>query len=395
VRCTSTFSSGTPAATAAVAFHERGAVHRLERRVVEEGRVILGLDPLRGRGERGLDLAVVPRHRNPGILQAEAHELADARSGGRAVRARVPFDRQELQHLARAPPVVGDYRDRVLELHHADEAAQAQDPLVWDGNELPAEHRALRDGGVGHAGELHVDAEHRLADHLVVDVEAVRRAAEEVPVLGVLELHLARRLELRGGGRDLAEADLPARRSVNDGAVLSVAVRRVDLPALRRGGDQHLARGRAGLAEVFLRSADRLAAAGRHRAPDAVAAQVLRARDELGAHFSPVALELLGDQHRQPRRAALPHLRARDADQDLVIGPDHDPGGELGAFRFRGERRGGQRQLEGEPSAERGGNFQEIAAGKERRGHESRANTLRVHCILPLEPSLTQALADC
>ena len=81
------------------------------------------------------------------------------------------------EHLARAPPVVGDHRDRVVELHHLDEAAQAEDALAGDRHQLPAEHRALRDRGVHHAGQLHVDAEERLAHDLVVDVEAATPSA--------------------------------------------------------------------------------------------------------------------------------------------------------------------------------------------------------------------------
>ena len=38
----------------------------------------------------------------------------------------------------------------------------------------------------------------------------------------------------------------------------------------------------------------------------------------------------------KPGRAALPHLRARDADEDLVVGADHDPGGGAGARGSRG-----------------------------------------------------------
>src|SRR6266581_323912 len=51
-----------------VAFHQRGAVHRLQRSMVEKRRVVLRLDHLGRGGESRLDVAVVARDRNTGIL---------------------------------------------------------------------------------------------------------------------------------------------------------------------------------------------------------------------------------------------------------------------------------------------------------------------------------------
>src|SRR5262249_11310821 len=47
-----------------------------------------------------------------------------------------------------------------------------------------------------------------------------------------------------------------------------------------------------------------------------------------------------------------------------------DPGGDFGTFRLRAER--WQRELEREPAAERGGNLQEIAAGRAKRRRHGR-----------------------
>ena len=118
---------------------------------------------------------------------------------------------------------------------------------------------------------------------------------------------------------------------MGDDAVLAPCIRSAGtLHARRRGGDQHLARGRAGLAQIVLRGADRAAAAGRHVAPDAVAAQIfLGLRRIRRLHLVPVAAELLGDQHGQRREDALAHLGAGDPDGHAVVGRDHDPGGDL------------------------------------------------------------------
>ncbi len=61
------------------------------------------------------------------------------------------------------------------------------------------EHRALRNGRVHHAGQLHVDAIDRLARGRVRDVQARRRLADQLPVLRLLERHLLGRGQLRCG----------------------------------------------------------------------------------------------------------------------------------------------------------------------------------------------------
>ncbi len=136
------------------------------------------------------------------------------------------------------------------------------------------------------------------------------------------------------------------------------------LPPRRRGRDQHFARAGARLAHVVLRRAHALAAAGRHRAPDPVAPDVLVGRGELGAHLGPVAVELLGDELRERRIGALPHLGAGDANDDAVVGMDDDPGVDFGGSRAAG-RRGGdrEREFEREAAGERRGNLEELATG--------------------------------
>src|SRR5206468_12254979 len=87
----------------------------------------------------------------------------------------------------------------------------------------------------------------------------------------------------------------------------------------------------AAAAHIVLRAADAAAAAGRHVTPDALAGEVLPGKDVLGRDLLPVALELLGDELREARERTLPHLRARDADHAGAVGPDDDPGVDLGA----------------------------------------------------------------
>ena len=65
-------------------------------------------------------------------------------------------------------------------------------------------------------------------------------------------------------------------------------------------------------------------------APDAFAREVLAGRRIFGRDFRPVAFELLGDELREAGQRPLPHLGARDADDDGVVRPDDDPCGDLG-----------------------------------------------------------------
>ena len=115
-----------------------------------------------------------------------------------------------------------------------------------------------------HAGQHGVDAEHRGAVHLGRCVEPLRRRADQLPVLRVLERHLLRhrqrsppcrpvRRTRAGGG---SRRDRPRRRSARQVAASTPH-------ALRGGGDEHRARGGAGLAERHPHGAHRRGPAGR------------------------------------------------------------------------------------------------------------------------------------
>ena len=87
--------------------------------------------------------------------------------------------------------------------------------------------------------------------------------------------------------------------------------------------------GSAGLAHIALRAANALAAAGRHRAPHPIAPDVLVGRGELRPHLAPITLQFFGDELAEAGLRSLPHFGASDADDDRVVGCDHDPGIDL------------------------------------------------------------------
>ncbi len=152
---------------------------------------------------------------------------------------------------------------------------------------------------------------------------------------------------------------------MRDHAVGGGAFGRRHLPVIGRRLDQHHARGSAALAHIVLRVADAAAAAGGEIAPDALAGDVLARRRIFGGDLRPVAFEFFGDQLRQPGQRALAHLRARDADDDGVVGPDHDPGIDFRRAVGGADDRGaaeGKIEAEREAGAGRGGADDEGAA---------------------------------
>ena len=167
------------------------------------------------------------------------------------------------------------------------------------------------------------------------------------------------------GFRDLAVGRGAARRRVRDHAVRGGALGRRHLPFVGGRLDQHHARGRAALAHIFLRIADAAAAAGDEIAPDAVAREVLARRRKFGRDFGPVAFELFGDELGEAGQRALAHLGAGDADDDGVVGLDHDPGVDFRrAVRGASALSAAERKIEAErePAADSGGADDEGAA---------------------------------
>ena len=139
-----------------------------------------------------------------------------------------------------------------------------------------------------------------------------------------------RRRQLGGRGRDLAVADRALARGVRDDAVGYGELADRHIPLVGRRLQQHHARRRAAAADIVLRGADAAAAAGAHLAPGALAREVAARRDAFGRHLAPVALQFFRDELGKAGERALPHLRARDADDAGVVGLDRDPDVDFG-----------------------------------------------------------------
>ena len=125
--------------------------------------------------------------------------------------------------------------------------------------------------------------------------------------------------------------------------------------------------------------ADAAAAAGREIAPGALARDALAGRRIFGRDLRPVAFELFGDELGKAGEGALAHLRAGDADDDGVVGPDHDPGVDFGrAVGGADHGRSAEGKIEAERKAAAGGGGADDEGAAIEFGHD-----VLVHGYLP------------
>jgi len=170
-----------------------------------------------------------------------------------------------------------------------------------------------------------------------------------------------RRVERQLGGvrRELAISE-PLATRIDDDAVLGAARRDLDVPSLRRGAHEHVARGGAGDAQALVERR------GRHRGAFFLRRRLLPERNLVGGpaghepdlHPLPIGVELVGEDLRQRGVRPLPDLRLRQAERDLPAGGDQDPVRDLVvgvAIALRARRPPGDRDEEGRACQRRSG----------------------------------------
>ncbi len=322
---------------ATVGAYVRRTIHRLHRGVMEERHLIDGLDALGRAGEGQSDVA--PRLGHDARPLGERDELcADASGIERRGLALVPYDFQGATPLDRLPVRVGHdghagrasrrplaalpHPGRRCELHHRPHTGHGTRFLCVDPLQPAAQHRGSLDRGDEHARHLHIDAEDGAAIHLDGCVEPRHSRADDPEGLGLLERDVGRHRERRRPGGECSVRETPAGRHVDDCAPLGTACGGLDVPGLRGGSDEHLARGRARLAQRVPGAADRVRATGAHLPRPRRG--VLRHGPE--SHAGPVRVELVGQNDREARLGALTHLRFVDRESHRTVGADADPG---------------------------------------------------------------------
>ena len=180
---------------AAVRTIVRRAVHRLHRRVREEGRFERALEGLRT-GNRRVGVSVVARD-----LAGLLRELLVSRQnlGARELGERpfVPGDLERLRTARGRPVVVGDDGHAGADLHDVRHAGNGLRLVGVEPGDLAAEHRAAHHPRRQETRQLHVDAEHRGAVDLLRHVEPRERVAEHLEVLRILQRHAFRHWQRR------------------------------------------------------------------------------------------------------------------------------------------------------------------------------------------------------
>jgi hypothetical protein len=351
-----------PQTSDAVRAHFRHAVLRLERRMREHLATVGGLERLRLRAlEDRVHVAALLRHVAVAALRG-FELLPDAVMSTLLPGALVPRDPHIAQRRARDPEVVGDDGHTLADVHDLLHAGTLLGDARVERDDLAADHRALRERGVDHAGLREVDAEDGLAARLVGAVEARQLLADHLELVGGLQLDGCGHRLLRRVRRHLRVAG--AIGAGDEHAVLDAHVAGRHVPLRRGGGDEHHAAGGTRLAQRLPRIADAGAAAGD------LAAEKLVDVDGVDAclhdlHRARIDLELFGEQHRERRGDVLPHLVAVASEHNHAVGLDRDPRVGLEAAGCRGLRGGvAETKADEESTARGGGNLEEFTTGE-------------------------------
>ena len=195
----------------------------------------------------------------------------------RRARAFIPDDRQCVERRLRAPPGIGDDRNRgILHLYDAANTGTAGDLRFVIAMQLAAEYRTVLDCGAQHSRQFDVDRKDLAAVEFVGGIEPLHRLAGDLPVFRILQrdrLGVGRRqLGCRCGNLAVAGRTFGAR--VRDDAVGDFEFADRHLPLVCRRLQQHHASDRAAAAHVVVRRANAAAAASAHFTPHPLARQI-------------------------------------------------------------------------------------------------------------------------
>jgi hypothetical protein len=348
---------------AAVCADIRRAVHGLHRCVRQHGQLVQGAHPAVRFFERANRIAIGARGKRGATLQRAAQRGADAGIVEPGIGTGVPADLERIARLQRLPVVIRDHDDAARTIQHLAHARHFLCRGRIECARRAAEGRTLRQRGVQHPRQLDIDAELRAAVDFRWCIEPREAASDQPEIPGLLEFHLFRQRQLRGGLGELAIGHRFAVRS-GDRAISGVAVAWRHSPGLRCGAEQQDARLRTSRAQLHPRVRHAVAGAGDLAAIALVDVGIADRRGDDADRADP-DLKLLGDQHRQRGVHALAHLGAIHQHRDRIVPGYPQPRIELAARRLARASRaaaGGERQGNDQAGAARSGPAEEFAA---------------------------------
>ncbi|MNY07849.1 hypothetical protein D3C86_1406710 [compost metagenome] len=222
---------------ASVLAHMNSAVHRLQASMGQKRHLVDHLELASRRGHCRANIAFAAGL-DARLLRCRLDVLKHLRAGHIGVGARVPFDLQHTQALARSARMIGHHRHGVIGMQHL---ANTLDRQCWrrvDAIECAANHRAEHQCGDLHALGVYVYTEHGLAVDLVRGIGALGRGTDQREVLWIFQRNA---LGQRQPGRcvhQLAIAELASAGRVHDRALLRLAAVDRHAPLVRRRGHQ-------------------------------------------------------------------------------------------------------------------------------------------------------------
>ncbi len=155
---------------------------------------VFGLDHARGRLERLVDIAGFRGLHRTLARRRLADVIVERGLIGERRRRVRPDHLELLRRLDRVPLLVGDDAEEALVPDHLG-GRDIFDRALVDTHRHGAGDRRTDHAGMDHAGHFHVGAEVFLREHLWRDVFALDRLADDLVVLRIFRLRLARRVE--------------------------------------------------------------------------------------------------------------------------------------------------------------------------------------------------------
>jgi hypothetical protein len=234
--------------------------------------------------------------------------------------------------------MVQDRRMRIPVEHddiaHAGHGARIR---IIDARGPSAQRRRTLDRSAQHPLRARVDAVRRPSRDDVRDADGSRRSADDVELRWVLQRGRFGDRQLRGVAREFAVVRRPAARIVMHAPGCGPAFRGRHTPPRCRGFAQHVTRCRARATQRRPSFPHARAAAGALPAERALIER--RGND---GDLRPRHVQLIGDDHRQRRERALPHLDLGREHDDAAVRLDAQPRRECHRIgRDRVERRQG------------------------------------------------------